>query len=124
MKEAKALSHEDLVKDFFDLVEPPTNYSYSILPYTKGLTEVLKRLLKPHGIRVSKKPLHTLEQSFPSIKDKPSPENQTNVVYKIDCADCSWSYIGETGRTFNNRRTEYKGNVQHNKIGSNIANHW
>ena len=117
------MSPEDLVKDFFDLVEPPTNYSYAILPYIKGLTEPLKRLLKPHGIRVSTKPLHTLEQSFPSIKDKPSPENQTNVVYKIDCADCSWSYIGETGRTFNTRRKEHKRNVQHNKIGSNIANH-
>ena len=69
------------------------------------------------------KPLHTLEQSFPSIKDKPSPENQTNVVYKIDCADCSWSCIGETARTFNARRKEHKRNVQYNNIGSNIANH-
>ena len=123
MKQAKALSPEELVKEFFDLVEPPTNYSHAILPYIKDLTEPLKRLLKPHVIRVTTKPLHTLEQSFPSIKDKPSPENQTNVVYKIDCADCSWSYIGETGRTFNTRRKEHKRNVQHNKIGSNIANH-
>ena len=123
LKESKALSPEDLVKDFFDLAEPPTNYSYAILSYTKGLTEPLKRLLKPHGITVSKKPLQTLEQSFPSIKVKSSPENQTNVVYKIDCADCSRSYIGETGRTFNTRRTEHKRNVQHNKVGSNIANH-
>ena len=61
-------------------------------------------------------------QSFPSIKDRPPPENQTNVVYKTDCADCSWSYIGETGRTFNTRRKKHKRNVEHNKIGSNIAN--
>ena len=114
----KASSSEELVKQFFDLVEPPTNYSHAILPYIKSLTEPLKRLLKPHGIKVTTKPLHTLEQSFPSIKDRPSPENQTNVVYKIDCADCSWSYIGETGRNFNTRRKEHKRNVEHNKIGS------
>ena len=53
LKEAIALSREDLVKDFFDLVEPPTNYSYAILPYIEGLTEPLRRLLKPHGINQS-----------------------------------------------------------------------
>ena len=124
MKQVKALSPEEPVKQFFDFVEPLTNYSHAILPYMKGLiTEPLKRLLKPHDIRVTTKQLHTLEQSFPSIKDRPSPENQTNVVCKIDCADCSWTYIGETGRTFNTRRKEHKRNVEHNKIGSNIANH-
>ena len=97
---------------------------FAVLPYIKGLTEPLKRRLKPHGMRVSKKPLHTLEQSFLSNKHKPSPENRTNVMYKIDCADCSWSYIGETAER-NTRRKEHKRNVQHNKICSNIAtNAW
>ena len=89
MRLVKALSPEELVKEFFDLVEPQSHYSYAVLPYIKGQTEPLKRLLKPHGIRVTTKPLHTLEQTFPSTKDQPSPKNQTNVVYKINCADCS-----------------------------------
>ena len=44
MKQEKALSPEELVKQFFDLVvvEPPTNNSHAILPYIKGLTEPLK----------------------------------------------------------------------------------
>ncbi len=53
----------------------------------------------------------------------PSPEDQTNVVYKINCADCSWSYIGETGRAFNTRRKEHVRNVELCKSGSNIASH-
>ena len=40
MKQEKALSSEELVNQFFDLVEPPTNYSHAILPYIKGLTNL------------------------------------------------------------------------------------
>jgi hypothetical protein len=89
---------EELVRMFFDVVEPKSNYNYAVLPYIKGLTEPLKRLLKPYDIRVTTKLLRTLEQMFPSIKDRPLPEDQTNVVYLINCTDCSWSYIGETAR--------------------------
>ncbi len=122
-RQEKSSSPEELVKEFFDLVEPKSNHCYAVLPYIKGLTEPLKRILKPHDIRVTTKPLCTLEQSFPSTKDRPSPEDQTNVVYKINCADCSWSYIGETGRAFNTRRKEHVRNVELCKSGSNIASH-
>jgi hypothetical protein len=47
--------------------------SYAVLPYVKGLTEPLRRILKPHDIRVTTKPLRTLEQMFPSTKDRPLP---------------------------------------------------
>lgn len=123
MKQEKIPSPEELVKLFFDNVEPKPNNDYAVLPYIKGLTEPLKRLLKPYDIQVTTKPLRTLEQIFPSVKDRPSPEDQTNVVYQITCSDCSWSYIGETGRTFNTRRKEHKRNVEQCKRGSNIANH-
>ena len=39
---------EELVRLFFELVEPKTNRSYAVLPYIKGLTEPLRRILKPH----------------------------------------------------------------------------
>ena len=44
-----------------------------------------------------------------------------NVVYKIPCADCSWSYIGETGRCFQTRKKEHIRNTKTYKKGSNIA---
>ncbi len=114
---------EELVRSFFELVEPKTNRSYAVLPYIKGLTEPLRRILKPHDIRVTTKPLRTLEQMFPSTKDRPLPENQTNVVYQINCSDCSWNYVGETGRAFITRKKEHERNVKKCKTGSNIANH-
>jgi hypothetical protein len=108
---------------FFENVEPENNSSYAVLPYINGSTEPLKRLLKRYGIRTTTKPLRTLEQRFPSLKDRPLPEKQTNVVCKINCADCSWSYKGETGRALETRKKEHKRNVQQRKSGSNIAKH-
>ena len=116
-------SPEALVRTFFENVEPENNSSYAVLPYINGSTEPLKRLLKRYGIRTTTKPLRTLEQGFPSPKDRPLPEKQTNVVYKINCEDCSWSYIGETGRAFETRKKEHKRNVKQSKSGSNIAKH-
>ena len=118
MFENRTPTHEELVRSFFDLVEPKTN----VLPYIKGLTEPLRRILKPHDIQVTTKPLRTLEQMFPSTKDRPLPENQTNIVYQINFSDCLWSYVGETGRAFITRK-EHKRNVKKCKSGSNIVNH-
>jgi hypothetical protein len=44
---------EDLVRMFFECVEPKLICSYAVLPYIKGLAEPLKRLLKQHDIRVT-----------------------------------------------------------------------
>ena len=108
---------------FFENVEPKNNSSYAVLPYIKCLTEPLKRLLKRHDIRTTTKPLRTLEQHFQSSKDRLLPEKQTNLIYKINCADCSWSYIGETGRAFKTTKKEHKRNVEQFKSGFNIAKH-
>ncbi len=92
---------------------------YAVLPYIKGLTEPLKQLLKPYDIRVTQNPYIRWKKYSP--KDRPPPENQTNVVYQIGCSDCPWNYIGETGRAFNTRRKEHIRNVKQFKDGSNIA---
>ncbi len=99
-----APSPEELVRSFFENVLPENNSSYAVLHYINGSTEPLKRLLKRHGIRTTTKPIRTLEQHFPPRKDRPLPEKQTDVVYKIDCADCCWSYIGETGGALGTRK--------------------
>ena len=48
---------------------------------------------------------------------------QTSVVYEIPCADCSWSYIGETWRCFSPREKEHIRNVKISETGSNILAH-
>ena len=80
-------------------------------------------MLKKHDISVINKPMNTLQQQFPAPKFRPAPDSQSNVVYKIPCANCSWCYIGETGRAFNTRRKEHIRNVKTAAKGSRIANH-
>ena len=50
-------------------------------------------------------------------------EQCTNVVYNIPCSDCPWSYVGETGRSFETRKKEHIRSVKNCKKGSNIAKH-
>ena len=50
-------------------------------------------------------------------------ESQSNFVYKIPCTNCSWSYIGETGRAFNTRKKEHLRNTKTKAKGSRITNH-
>lgn len=117
------LSPEELVGTFFKMVDPPTHQSYAILPYIKGITEQLTRTLRQHDIMVASKPLQTLQQQFPSPKYRVNLYKQTDVVYKIPCGDCNWSYIGETGRAFETRKKEHMRNVKTYANNSNIASH-
>ena len=92
---------------FFTMVEPTeSRKSFSSLSNINGVTEPLTRVLKKHDVTVVNKPFTTLQQQFPALKFRPSIESQTNVVYKIPCTNCSWCYIGETGRASNTREKE------------------
>ena len=88
-----------------------------------GVTDALRRILQKQNIRVTNKPLKTLQRIFPTPKHQVPPEQRINVVYNIPCSDCSWSYVGETGRSFGTRKKEHIRNVKNHKKGSNIAKH-
>ena len=103
---------EELVGTFFKCVDPPLTRGFATLPYIKGLTEPLTRSLKKQDIQVINKPVKTLQQEFPAPKFRPEKVDQCNVVYKIPCTTCSWSYISETKRSFSTRKKEYARNVK------------
>ena len=117
-------SPEELVGMFFKWADPSDSYrDFAVLPYINGLTEPLARLLRNNGILATSRPLKTLQQEFVSPKSRPPADLQTNVVYKIPCADCPWNYIGETGRCLQTRKKEHIRNTKTYKKGSNIATH-
>ncbi|KAL9977305.1 hypothetical protein ACROYT_G014695 [Oculina patagonica] len=97
--------------------------SFAVLPYIKGITEPLTRILKSHDIRVTNKPIKTLQQEFPVPKFRPQVDDQCDVVYKIPCASCPWRYIGETKRSFSTRQKEHIRNTKQCAKGSNVAKH-
>ena len=115
-------SPEELVGMFFSLIENKS-LATVCLPCVRGITEPLTRLLRKNGINVVSRPHKTLQQEFSSSRFRPPIEFQTNVVYKIPCADCPWSYIGETARCLSTRKKEHIRNVKMCKTGSNISVH-
>ena len=115
-------SPEELVGIFFKQVESPDLKKYAVLPYIKDLTENLHQTLHKHDIYITTKPVKTLQQQFPSPKYHIPAEQQTGVIYQIPCKECSWTYIGETGCSFQTRKKEYIRNVKNYPQGSNIAN--
>ena len=80
------------------------------IPYIRGTSETIARILQSYNIRVAHRPITTLRRLvLTNVKDKDKPEDRQEAVYKIKCGcDCQASYIGETGRNLSTRLTEHK----------------
>ena len=96
------------------------------IPYVKGVAEPISRILRSTSVQVAMKPQQTLRQLLVRPKDKLKPEEKSGVVYKIDCEDCSASYIGQTGRQLSvrikeHRRATEKGNTLDSGIAEHVA---
>ena len=58
------------------------------------------------------KPYKSLKTVLVHPKDKQENEDLTECVYKVPCANCDKTYIGETGRKFVVRLQEYRTEVE------------
>ena len=94
---------------------PVTN---STIPYIKGTSETIARILQPYNIRVAHKPITTLRQLLTNVKDNDEPSDRRGAVYKIKYCDSQATYIGETGRNLNVRLTEDKRATRHGDINN------
>ena len=79
----------------------PTPVTTATIPYIKGTSETIARILQPYNICVAHKPITTLRQLLTNVKDKDEPNDRQGAVYKIKCCDCQATHIGETGRNLN-----------------------
>ena len=78
-----------------------SNNSYTTtatIPYVRGTSETIARILRPYNIRIAHKPIFTLRRLLTDVKGKDKPEDRPGAVYKIHCSDCQATYISETGR--------------------------
>ena len=85
--------------------------STAVLPYIKGVSEVLRRCLQQQGIRTVFKSETTLRSHLVRPKDALEPTKQSGVVYKIPC-ECGKVYIGETGRSMRERIKEHDRDIR------------
>ena len=78
------------------------------LPYVRGLSEAVRRVLTPLGLRVSFRPNTTLKQLLVRPKDRTPTEELAGVAYQAHCASCPASYVGQTGRCLGKRMKEHR----------------
>ena len=101
----------------------PTSVTTATIPYIKGTSETIARILQPYNIRVAHKPITTLRHLLTNVKDRDEPNNRQGAVYKIKCSDCQASYIGETGRNLHRRPTEHKRATRNGDVNNHISEH-
>lgn len=81
------------------------------LLYVQGTTDRIGRILRKHSIPGTFRPLNTIRRSLRSVKDPIDPKDMKG-VYLIPCS-CGTPYIGETGRSINQRISEHAVDLKH-----------
>ena len=82
------------------------------LPYIQGMSEAIRRVLGELDTQTAFKPLASLWNILSHPKDPISQESRSSVIYQIPCADCSKSYVGQTGRNLSQRIREHRRYVE------------
>ena len=95
------------------------NRGMVVLPYVKGVTERVTRVLNSYDIAAASSPHNTIRNELVHPKDKRDQLNTTHAIYEAPCRNCNLVYIGETGRKFGTRLDEHKSEVE--KVSSKIA---
>lgn len=95
--------------------EIPIPPIFTKIPYVKGLSEKIARVLRSDEINIAMKCQNTLKRLYSNTKAKTPHYLETNVIYKIPCKDCDKFYIGQTGRYLNTRLKEHERDTKKNK---------
>ena len=94
------------------------------LPYVRGLSEPIKRMLEEVDIRVRFRLNTTLRKILVKPKDPVPVERRTGIVYQIPCKDCSQTYVGQSGRTITDRIKEHQRAVKNGDTNNSaVAEH-
>ena len=78
------------------------------LPYVRGLSEQIRRILDRLEIGVVFKPDSWKASMMVGVKDAVEAGKRSGVVYEIECETCDKMYIGETGRSIEKRVKEHR----------------
>lgn len=79
-----------------------------VLPYVKGCSERIARVLRQYNIATTYKPCNKLGGIFGLPKDFVDPKNQCGVVYEVECGDCEKTYVGQTKNSLHTRLKQHQ----------------
>jgi len=82
-----------------DQKEENEQFDYTLtVPFIPGFSENLKRELRKLGVRVAFRKGRTLESILSRLKFREPFEKSKNNIYKRNCKNCNFTYIGETSQ--------------------------
>ncbi|GAB0090839.1 uncharacterized protein DMENIID0001_056040 [Sergentomyia squamirostris] len=82
---------------------------YRVLPYVRGISERLKKVLKREiDCKITLVPLEKTKRYFTKTKDPVQKELRSNVIYEIPCGGCNLRYIGTTIQYLKKRLQKHK----------------
>lgn len=107
-----------------DIIDAHDGKKFISVPYIKGLSSNLSRILSDCGFDI----LHTVPKKLDCIikrgKDYLNNLRQTQLVYKINCSNCDATYIGQTKRHLLTRIKEHQSDIKkHDSNHSVISKH-
>ena len=90
-----------------------------VVPYVKGMSESCKNICRKHGIEMYFKGGNTIKILLVHPKTQTTILQKGGEIYRYKCGrvDCEEEYIGESGRTFDERFRE------HMRVPSPINDH-
>ena len=107
--------------------ETITISQYSSLAYVPGLSETIDKSCKQFvpTLKLAMRPYRKNASMFANLKSRINPDDKSGLVYKLDCANCSAIYIGETIQKFGVRKSQHccDCNKPLTKFSSALAKH-
>ena len=94
-----------------------------IVPFLKNLNKKIKTISQKFNCATVNKNTKKLTNLIRLGKDKLNDFEKSGIVYKIDCKDCTSTYIGQSSRQLIRRVKEHERDVKNKKSSSAIYNH-
>ena len=96
---------------------------FTCIPYVRGVSEQVKRVLCNADVRTTYKPIQSFGDIFRKPKYKRRADSEIKgIVYKFECPDCPFTYIGEIKRSWKSRWADHKPGVRP-EVKSAIKDH-
>jgi hypothetical protein len=96
-------------------------YSILILTFSHTKIKVIKKLLKHSIINTAFRTNNTIKNI---LDTQPKPKiYDSSRIYKLECQTFSLKYVGQTGRTFCTRYTEYVQAIRNNRSNAGFSQH-